>query len=490
MPAEPQPLEFPDDAFRRAVPEPASPRPFAMPPIRPFTLGNGIAVYLVEQHVLPIVSMQLELDGGALTDPPGKEGLAAVAMAMLTEGTQRLDKLAYAEALSDIASSISATATEDAFAISLASLTKHFDTTFQLFVETLREPGFRASDFDRLIKRRIESVRQARGTPAALPSRVSGPILFGSEHPFGAVVTESSLAAITLDDCKHVVERHLRPGRARLFVVGDLTEAEVRARVDVAGWSGDAPQTPPVPAPVPMAGRIFFVDVPGATQSQVLMMQHGPRRTDPGYFANTLLGAVFGGGFTSRINMNLREDKGYTYGARGGFSYTRWAGTFTASAQVRADATYQSLLEIVREVTALASGARPATADELAREKLGAILGLPGRFATAAAALGQYRGLVYFDLPLDYYTGYADGISRVTEAEVAGAAGQLDPARAVFVVVGDGATPLITRDGGADRPWLDDARPVTLRRALVERADVGGGGLVELDVDGVPLPRE
>jgi predicted Zn-dependent peptidase len=223
------------------------------------------------------------------------------------------------------------------------------------------------------------------------------------------------------------------------------------------------------------------------------MLQHGPRRTDFGYFANMLLGAVFGGGFTSRINMNLREDKGYTYGARGGFSYSRAAGTFSATAQVRADATYQSLVEIVREVTAMASGTRPASTDELAREKQGAILGLPGRFATAQAALGQYRGLVYFGLPLDYYSSYIDAISAVTEVDVARAAGQLDLARAVFVVVGDGSTRLVIRSEGRDEPWLDEHGPVTLRRALAElaaRGDVGAGGLVELGVDGTAIPRK
>jgi zinc protease len=204
------------------------------------------------------------------------------------------------------------------------------------------------------------------------------------------------------------------------------------------------------------------------------------------------MGAVFGGGFASRINMNLREGKGYSYGARGGFSYTRTCGVFTVSAQVVGHATYPSILEIDREVRGLASGA-PAfaiTPDELEREKMGAILGLPGRFATAQAALGQYRALVYFGLPLDYYDTYAERISAVSPSEVqAAAARRLDPGQAVYVVVGNGAEPVRAPQAhrGIDPPYTKDGKQLTLREALAElaaRGDVGSGGLVELDTDG------
>jgi zinc protease len=499
--ATPQELVFPEEEFRSHQPVAGPPRPFRLPGIKSFTLRSGIKVYLVEQHGLPLVSMDLNFDGGAAVDPKGKEGLASLCMAMLTEGTEKLDKIAYAESLADTASSINGYAGEDSVGLTLSSLSKHLDPTFAQFVDTIRTPGFRQSDFDRMVKRRIEGVKQSKGSPASVAARVSGAVLYGPDHPFGAVTTESSLASLKLDDCKTFAHAWVLPKSARLFVLGDLTEAKVRAYFDspqLAGWTGQGPKVPRLPAPRTMAGRIFFVDVPGAAQSTVSYLQFGPRRTDPDYFATTLLGAVFGGGFASRINMNLREDKGYSYGARGNFSYTKTYGSFVASAPVVGNSTYQSIIEIDREVKGLWAG-KPTFAvksDELDREKNGAILGMPGRFATAQAALGQYRGLVYYGLPLDYYNSYVDNVGKVSTRSVSSAAAkQLRPGQAVYVVVGNGAEKMIehvqdttgSKEGWKDVPYTKAGKQLTLREALAElaaRGDLGSGGLVELDADG------
>lgn len=481
-PAAPQDLVFPDEAFRARPPAIGAPRPVRLPPVASFTLASGIAVTLVEQHTLPLVSIDLNFDGGAAVDPPGKEGLASVCMAMLTEGTERLDKLAYSERLADTASSIGGYAGDDSVGLTLSSLAKHLDATFTQFADTLCAPGFRRSDFDRMIQRRIEGIRQAKGSPASVASRVSDAVLYGPGHPFGAVITEASLARLTLEDCRAFVGTWLRPGGARLFVVGDLTEAAVRACFDapgLAGWTGAAPAPPALPPPSTLPGRVFFVDVPGVTQSTVMYLQFGPERTAPDYFATAMMGAVLGGGFTSRLNMNLREARGYSYGARGGFSYTRSHGAFIASAAVVGGSTDQAILEIHREIAGLARGApgHAITADELEREKTGAILALPGRFATAQAALGQYRGLVYFGLPLDYYDRFVDEVRRVSVGDaMTAAARRLDPDRAVYVVVGNAEQ--VVSGGRTLRDALG---------ALAARGDgeggVGAGGLVELDAD-------
>ncbi|HEY0195499.1 MAG TPA: pitrilysin family protein, partial [Kofleriaceae bacterium] len=479
-PAAPQALVFPDEAFRAHPPAAGQPRAFRLPPIKAFGLARGIKAYLVEQHALPIVSLDLNFDGGAVVDPPGKEGLASVCMTMLTEGTEQLDKLAYTEQLADTASSIGGYATDDSVGLTLSSLGQHLDATFALLVDTLRAPGFRRSDFDRLIARRIEGVRQAKGSPASVASRISSRVLYGPEHPFGTVVTEASLAAITLDDCRAFAATWLRPRHARLFVVGDLTERRIRACFDapgLAGWTGAPPAPPALPAPRTLPGRIFFVDLPGATQSTVSYLQLGPGRASPQYFATAMLGAVLGGGFTSRLNMNLREAKGYSYGARGQFSYTRGAGMFAASAPVTAHATLASILEIDREIKGMWSGRAQVRDDELAREKLGAILGMPGRFATAQAALGQYRSLVYYGLPLDYFDRYVDGIERVSAADVmTAAAHQLRPGQAVYVVVGSGDAPqqISSEIFQSGQPGLREAL-----RELAARGTVGAGGLIE-----------
>ncbi len=503
--AQPQTLAFPNEDFRKTQPAPSAQRPFKLPAVKPFSLPNGIKVYLVEQHTLPIVSMDLNFDGGGVTDPKGKDGLASMCMGMLTEGTQKLDKIAYSEALADVASNINAYAADDSQGVQLSSLTKHLAPTFALFADTILSPGMREADFDRMKKRRIEAVRQSRSSPTSIPGRVSGPILYGPTHPLGTVLTEASVSAITLDDCKKQVSKWMKPKNARLFVVGDMTEEQVKkvfADSPLAAWKGAAPKAPTLPAPRTMKGRIFFVHVPNAPQSQVMLLGMGPKRTAPDYFANAMTSAVFGGSFTSRLNMNLREDKGYSYGARGGFSYMKSFGTLGVSAPVQADSSYQSLLEIDRELRDLAKATRPVTSAELEREKTNAVLALPGRFATAQSALGQYRSLVYYGLPLDYFNTYVEKVGKVTEAQVkASAAKYLKPGQPVFLVVGNGDEKQIIDNPNApagalpkDRklPYEKNGKQLTLREALTELAskgDVGTGGLVELDVDGKPLAK-
>jgi predicted Zn-dependent peptidase len=500
--AQPQNLAFPDEEFRRAEPAPTAPRPFKFPAVKPFTLKNGIKVYLVEQHTLPIVSMDLNFDGGSITDPNGKDGLASMCMSMLTEGTQKLDKIAYAEALADVASNINAYAADDSQGVQLASLTKHVDATFALFADTILTPGMREADFDRMKKRRIESVRQARSNPTSIPYRVSGPVLYGAEHPLGGVTTEASIESITLDDCKKQIATWMKPKNARLFVVGDLTEEQVRATFEkspLAKWTGAAPRPKALPAAKTMKGRIFFVHVPNAAQASVSLLWFGPKRSSADYFANTMLAGVLGGSFTSRINMNLREDKGYAYGARGGFTYPlKSIGTVNVSGSVQADSAYQTLLEIDREVKELQTGHTPVTTEELEREKVNAERALPGRFATAQAALGQYRSLVYYGLPLDYFNTYVAKVKKVTAKDVkASALKHLKTSGAVYVVVGNGDEKMIVDKGpkGAPpkerkAPYEKDGKQLTLREALAELAKagtVGPGGLVELDVDGKPV---
>lgn len=493
--AQPQELAFPDEPFRAEQPKAGPPRPFRLPQVQTFKLKSGISVYLVEQHTLPIVSLDLTFDGGSISDPVGKEGLASVCMAMMSEGTAKLDKLAFSEALADVASSVSSYAGGDTQGVSMGTLSKHFDTTFGLFVDTLRTPGFRAEDLDRMIKRRLEGLKQQKGNPEAIAARVTAPVMYGAAHPYGRIVTEASLGAITLDDCKAYHAKQLKPGGARLFVVGDMTAAQIRERFDgpaLAGWAGKVPALPRLKPPALPKARIFFVHVPGAAQSQIALAHFGPMRNAPDYFPTAIMGSILGGGFTSRINMNLREGKGYTYGARGFFNYSRQYGTFSAGGSVRSDATYQSVLELVREVRALERGEVPATEAELERERNSAVLGLPSRFATAGASLGMFRSLVYFGLPLDYWSSYSTKIEKVTAAQVKAAAKKhLKSNAAVYVIVGDGDAEMIVRtEDGKDVPFVVDGKPVTLRDALTRLAaddTLGKGGLLVLDADGKPI---
>jgi zinc protease len=395
-----------------------------------------------------------------------------------------------------VASSISAYATEDSIGLQLSSLSKHLPVTFAQFATTITSPAFRASDFERMVKRRTEAIRQSKGNPAGVASRVFSPVVYGREHPLGAVTTEASLGAIKIDDCKKLAATALKPGGARLFVVGDLTEAQIRKLFDepaLATWRGAVPRAAAAGAAKPLAGRIFFVDVPGSAQSVVTMVHAGPRRDAADYFATTLMAQVFGGSFSSRINMNLRENKGYSYGARGGFQYTKSHSWFSASASVRTDSTYQTILEINSDVRALATAQRPIEAAELEREQRGMVLGLPGQFATGQQALGNYRRLVYYGLPMDYYGKLAANVERVNLATVKDAASKhLRPSDAIYIVVGDGSAMMKVREGTTDVPMLASGKPVTLRQALetmVETKHLGPGALISIDADGQVISR-
>ncbi len=492
---QPQELAFPEEDFRAKQPESGEPKEFSLPPVKQFRLKNGIEVYLVEQSDLPVVSASLSFERGSASDPLGKEGLAAVCMQMLTEGTQSLDKIAYKEALADVASSVSSGAGAETKSVTMNTLSKHFDTTLALFIDTLKNPAFRQEEFDRLIKRSLEALKEEKSSPASLASRVSEVVLFGPKHPFGRVITDDSLKLLAVDDCKQYHSQEIKPGGARLFIVGNMTEAAVRqAFGNIEGWTGKAPRRAKLGAARAMPGKLFFVDVPGAAQSAVYVMHAGPPRTSPDYFANVLMSQALGDSFSSRINMNLRENKGYTYGARGGLGYRRDHGTFVARTEVRSDATYQTIKELLREMNTMASGEAPINEAELKRDRSGTMLAMPGEFATSRAALGKYRELVYFGLPLDYYNSFKDRLAKVTLAQVNRSAKRyVKPGEAAILVVGDGSAPVIARVDDKDVPFEQDGTQLTLKQALeqlVSSGELGKAKLIMLDADGRPLPSK
>jgi zinc protease len=270
---------------------------------------------------------------------------------------------------------------------------------------------------------------------------------------------------------------------------------QVRERFEggtLTAWRGKRPALRPLPKPAKAAARIFFVDIPGSAQSQISLAHFGPLRNAPDYLPTSVMASILGGGFTSRINMNLREDKGYSYGARAGFNYSRQYGVLVAGASVRSDATYQSLLELHNDLNALQTGKSPPTDPEFTRERASVVLGLPSRFATAGAALGQFRSLAYYGLPLDYWSSFTAKMQKVSLSQVAAAARKhLRSDDAVYVVVGDANAPMIVRDGKQDVALMKDGNPVTLRGALEQLATegvLGKGGLRVLDADGKPIP--
>lgn len=490
--ASPQELAFPDESFRATQPEPTTPRPLRIPDITSFTMANGIAVYLVQSNKLPVVSLEINFDGGSMNDPDGKEGRASVCMEMISQGTQKLDKEAFDEALADIAANVSSYAGRETQGVSMSSLKKHFDATHSLYLQSLFTPGFRQREFDRIIKNRLEGLRQAKGSAASVARRVSDRVLYGAEHPFGSVVTEASLKALTVQDCVQYHADYLKPRGARLFVVGDIDQKTLRARFGkkaLPAWKGKGKRSVRLPRPKSMKGKLFLVHIDNAKQSSIRFMHFGPKRKARDYFANTGAGRILGGGFSGRLNMNLREDKGYSYGARGGFAYSRDYGEFYASSSVRSDATWQSVLEIYNEIKGMKSGKAGPTSEEMERERSGAIQSLPGQFATMGQIRGAYRNLVYHKLPLNYYKKYVDRIRKVRLSQVRRSAKKhLKPNKAIVLVVGDKNAAQKKRDGAEDVAIMGaDGKPVLLGAGLadlVRKGTIGRGDIVHLDADG------
>ncbi len=479
--AQPQNLSFPVEPFRNIQPSASAPRAFALPGIHRFKLDTlDTEVFLVERHELPTVSMTMTFAGGSANDPTGKEGQAEICMSLLEEGTRRLDKIAFDEALADTASTLSAWASLDQQGVGLSTLSRNLDSTLLLWVEMLFEPGLRESDRVRLVERRIEALKQQKGAVAQVASRLADHVVYGPKHALGRLETETSYGSIAIADCSKHYRNWLKPGGTRLFVVGDIDEVGIRQRVQARlvarKWKGKtqgkAARTASFGKIRPLSGRIFFVGIPGSQQSALYLTYPGPNRNAPDYLATDLMASVFGGGFSGRLNMNLREDKGWAYGARGGFTYHRQGSTFVASASVQTDHSQEALVEMLRELTALSDGSNPVKPAELEREKNGSTLALPAGFATRSAVLQRYRDLLYHGLPLDYYNTYVASIQAVTTEEIARAARtHLRPNDLQVLVVGD----------------PDKVQPTL--KALWEKQTFGRGDFVVLNVDGKELAR-
>lgn len=474
----PQALVFPDEPFRATQPPPGPPRPFRLPGVTRFLLDpHGVEVFLVERRTLPTVTMTMVFPGGSAADPRGLEGRAELCMQLHEEGTRSLDKLAFAEALADLASTVSAWASTDELGLSFSALTRNLEATADLWADMLLEPGLRAADLERLVRRRSDALKQQKAAVASVAARLAGFVTYGPSHALGRLETEASYAAVSVKACEELRARWLKPRGARLFVVGDIDAQGLRdvigTRLARGGLRGAPPAPPALGRAAPVSGRIFFTGIPDAAQSAVQILHPGPPRRAPDYVATTLMTGVLGGGFSGRLNMNLREDKGWSYGARGGFSYHRLGSTFSASAAVKAEHTADAVREMLREMRALADGSAAASDAEVAREKDGTILALPAGFATGAQVLGQYRALVYFGLPLDYYDRFVQAVAAARAEEIARAARvHLRPEAARVLVAGD------------------PARVLPQLRELLASGTLPAGDLVVLDADGQVQDRE
>lgn len=470
--------------FRATRPPASEPTPLALPSVTPFKLANGLEVFLVPT-ALPTLSMTFEFDLGVIDDPDDALGLASACLDLFSEGTARLDKVAWSEALADHAVSIFSPAGFETSTIGVRALTSKLGPALDLFAEMMMTPGLRQDDLSRILDDRRASLAQSRGTPAGIAQRLLGAVIWGKDHPYGRIQQMSHIDNITLDRCRELTAK-LKPAGARLWVVGQVEREDLTRELEsrLASWTGEAPRRREVAPAMNPSGRIHAVHVPGAVQSVIVVGHPGPARNAADFEATAIMAQIFGGSFSSRVNMNLREDKGYAYGARGGFTYRRGGSHLSVSASVEVTTTALALAEIAKETKIMRE--TPPEDEELVRERDGALQALPARFAKPSSTLEELRTLHYFGLPLDWYSGHDKRLAALTVDAIHEAAkAHLPASQLVVLVVGD----LDQKEKA--QPGADPAASRTVREALTALANdkvFGDGGLVFLDADGQALP--
>jgi predicted Zn-dependent peptidase len=365
--------------------------------------------------------------------------------AMLDEGAAGKAALTIADEVEFLGATLSTSASFDASAVRLSTPAAKLGDALGLMAAVALTPDFPADELERLRTERLTGLLQARDDPASLVGLAFPRLLFGPEHRYGTSAggTETSLKALGVAELKTFHRSHYRPDNAVLIVVGDTTPAALRPLVEArfGAWNAGGPAATPFPvraSPQPGTRQIFLVDKPGAAQSQIRIGLVGVPRSTPEYIALDVLNTVLGGSFTSRLNTNLREKNGYSYGAASRFDMRRAAGPFFATAGVQTDKTAEALKEFFNELNAIL---RPVPADELARFKNYAALGFAGEFETSSQLAGKLEEVAVYGLPDDVFSKYVGAVQAVTSADLTRVAKQyllLD--RMAVVIVGDRAT--------------------------------------------------
>ncbi|QDA57486.1 M16 family metallopeptidase [Thermomonas aquatica] len=430
---------------KAGVPMPASFPDLKFPTQQRATLSNGTTVILAERHDIPVVQMDYQFAGGYSADPAGKPGIANFTAGLLDEGAGDLDALGFASRKEELGAQIGAGASLDSNGATLSALKKNLEPSVALLADMLRKPRFDQAEIDRVKGQWIAGIRQEKAQPSGAAMRVLPSLMFGAGHPYGNPLsgtgTEAAISALTRADLVAFHQRMMQPKGATVIVVGDTTLKEIVPvlekhfgdwKVDGAGGAPAIPAVANVKQP-----RVFLIDQPGAVQANIFAAELVPSSKDPGAIAFDMANMVFGGDFTARLNMNLREDKHWSYGASSRAGGAVGQRMWRASAPVQIDKTAESVAEIKREMAEFFGGARGTTAEELARQQKGMTLSLPGAYETAGAVMNTIGSNVLYGRPDDYVFQRKAAIEAITPAQVDAAAKTLDPNGITWVVVGD-----------------------------------------------------
>ncbi|MFN0084451.1 MAG: M16 family metallopeptidase [Blastocatellia bacterium] len=404
-------------------------------------LSNGMQVIVLENHKLPTFAMQMVVRSGGLSDPAGQEGTAQYAATMLREGTRTRNSKQIAEAVDSLGATLTAGAGLSSLTsnVSASGLTDQFDPIMELFADVILHPVFPAEEFEKLKTRAIAQLRFQRSQPGFLADEMFSKVMYGT-HPGGRYsLTEEQIKGITPQMLQSFHAAHYKPNNVLFAIVGDVKPAGIVAKLEKAfgGWKpGEVPATPLPKVAATGPSRIALIDRPGSVQTNLVLGALTIERDDPDYYALDLLNQIVGGGASSRLFLNLREDKGYTYGAYTSQSASRYRGVFSANTEVRTEVTKESMNELMREFKRIREEKVPR--DEFNRAKRTIIGSFALQLESPQSLLGNIVTQKLFGLPADYWDTYPLKISALTEDDVQRVARQyLDPGRIQIVAVGD-----------------------------------------------------
>ncbi|MDP9203415.1 MAG: insulinase family protein [Gemmatimonadota bacterium] len=436
-------------------------RPYVFPQVEQFSLPNGLKVILVEKHTLPVVEGRLILDAGAMREPAAKNGLASLTGRLLSEGTADMTGAEIARQMDALGAQFS---TGGGFSTSFAdivALKNVFPQAMALAAKSVISPNFPATEFTRVKGQALAAYQQSHARAAGLASDAFIRAAFDSTAPFSrpASGTLATIGVLTRDDVVNWHRTMFAPSAATLLLVGDITPAEARSVAQQAfgGWTAGRATMGPVMNPIRSSKgtRIILVDRPGSVQSSIIVGQPGFQATDPDYISMLALNHVFGGAVSSRLNTNLREKHGYTYGIFSGLDLRPGAGAFQANSEVRTNATDSALVEALGEYRRIVT--EPVPAPELQGAVNNLVSGFPNAVQSVQGLTGRLQNLIVWGLPMDFYATYRERLAAVTPEDVRRtASSKLTPDNLVVVVAGDLSkieAPIRARNLGTVEVW-------------------------------------
>lgn len=423
-----------------ARPVASAPRPYRFPDFSHRTLANGLGVWLVPLPDRELVSIHLLTDAGAATEDEAHAGIAALTAQLLVTGTQRLDAAAFAETTERLGIEVGSESSWDSARAGFTALGSKLDEGLALLAEMMRTPRLESGEFDRLKAERLNDILQARADPGRLADESFLREVFADGVPYGRLSAgrPDTVEALGVEDAREFHARQYAPNVAHVVIAGAITPDDALAAVErhLGDWSGTAPRHRTI-EPVQRSGRrVVLVDRPGSVQSELRVGHLGIDRHDPRYFGALVMAALLGGVFGSRLNLRLREELGYTYGARCSFDPRRAVGPFTATAAVQTEVTTDAVRELLGQLDRIRQA--PPTGAELAEVRDFLIGVFPLRFETTGGIAAAIEPLAVYDQPHDWWQTYRGKLEAVDADEVHRVAGQLvRPDEALILIVGD-----------------------------------------------------